>query len=188
MKCWDANKKICGLDLPSFSSRFSVFLWFVRRYMKPRKTLFYLYPCLMCTANLQPLYHSDESFSKCLQDGCVNENAVDRVDVLALVAEKTGNKTIRYWAGANFSLVLIMARTHFNHPLMYLRATEPEYCLSWWLEHLDCDQHSKRIYDTNYSKLTPHDRNKFSSSAYDWFKQRKLEMINKSGRIMWECN
>ena len=64
--------------------------------MKPRKTLFYLYPCLMCTANLQPLYHSDESFSKCLQDGYVNENAVDRVDVLALVAEKTGNKTIRY--------------------------------------------------------------------------------------------
>ena len=115
----------------------------------------------------QPLYNSDESFSKCLQDGCVNENAIDRVDVLALVAEKTGNKTIRYWAGANFNVVLIMARTHFNHPLMYLRATEPEYCLSWWLEHLDCDQHSKRIYDTNYSRLTPHDRNKFS--AYDWF-------------------
>ena len=118
-------------------------------------------------SHVQPLYNSDESFSKCLQDGCVNENAIDRVDVLALVAEKTGNKTIRYWAGANFNLVLIMARTHFNHPLMYLRATEPEYCLSWWLEHLDCDQHSKRIYDTNYSRLTPHDRNKFS--AYDWF-------------------
>mgnify|MGYP000288412512 FL=1 len=45
----------------------------------------YLYATFMGAAHLQSLYNSDKSVGERFEEGCLNENAIDRMNVLSLV-------------------------------------------------------------------------------------------------------
>ena len=49
----------------------------------------YLYATFMGAANLQSLYNSDKSVLERFEKGCLNENTIDRMNVLSFVLQKT---------------------------------------------------------------------------------------------------